>query len=147
MPVITMVTAVFIMVLAHAFLSGKPFPMGRAPFYFSASFLSDWVFSVGVALFIVSMDSMGIEFSDRVTKNLRVAGDFTFPVYLFHFPVIFFLTAVTGYRPETPFSAILFGLIILSIVLGLGFLSERFRPWWRESVKQLAFLLERNKRN
>jgi len=126
-----------IIVIADEKLVEIPFPLGRAPFFFSASFVTDWIFAIGVAFLIAGCNALNINVSEVISNRMRAIGDFTFPIYLFHFPIIFFWTAVSGKKPGTLAEAIPSAMGILFVVFCLSSFTERYRTWWRISAERI----------
>ena len=126
------------MVAASTVLADLPFPLGQPRFFWSASFISDWIFAIGVALVIGAVDTIRYPLgTPRTVALLRLFGDYTFPVYLYHYPVIFFFTAVTGFYAQSFASAVVPALAILIIVIGLSRVTDHFRRRWRQAFTRL----------
>lgn len=132
------VTGALLMGAAHTLWPHRPFPMGTAPFYFSASFLSDWVFAAGVALVMAGINRLPLSAGEQRAQQFRRLGDLTFPIYLFHFPIVFFATHVLAIHPTTWTEGAMWAAAAMAVVLPLSLLNERTRPAWRAWADQLA---------
>lgn len=132
-PIIT--AGIAVLLLSTLFATNLPYKLGKPPMYFSASFFSDWVFSLGVALLIGGIDSVRVKLPTHLLKNLRKAGDYTFPFYLYHFPIIFFFTATTGFRAETFAQGLTAATAVFACVLLFSWCTERWRPLWQATIQ------------
>lgn len=136
-PAITLLAGAMSLLGASTCLAGLPYPLGQPRLFFSASFLSDWLFTLGIALVIASVDTFNTPIPTRLITALRKAGDYTFPVYLFHFPILFFVTALTGFQAQTWAQGIAPAASVLCVVLILAWCTEQQRSWWRKLAEKL----------
>lgn len=120
--------------IVHAFISDQPFSMGVKPLYFSAAFLTDWLVAIGFAAIIAGVDRLDLKVSDEHARKLRKLGDLTFPVYLIHFPILFFTTNALGIKPSGAASATAtaVGVLLVTILASLGI--EKYRHSWRALI-------------
>lgn len=115
-----------------------PLPLGSSALRFSAAFLTDWVTALGVATVIAAFSALRPRApAPRAIAWLRRAGDLTFPLYLFHFPMIVFVTAVVPFDRQDLAQALPMAAAILASALVLGALAERSRPIWQRRFEAL----------
>ena len=108
-----------------------PLPHGAPRWFFSSSFLTDFVTALAVAILIASVAAMRLRWpGERGVAWLRRAGDLTFPLYLFHYPLIVFVTAVMPFDRADPLqvAAVVAGLLAVIAVLGAAV--DTTRPRW-----------------
>lgn len=126
----------------HTFFLEQPFTLGVKPLFFSAAFLTDWFVAIGFAAIIAGVDRLDLKISDAHAKKLRKLGDLTFPIYLIHFPILFFSTAALDIKPTSAVSAAAtaFGILLVTTLASLGI--EKYRGNWR-SMFNSAFDMKR----
>ena len=115
-----------------------PLPLGSSALRFSAAFLTDWVTALGVATVIAAFSASGMRSpAPWASAWLRRAGDLTFPLYLFHFPMIVFVTAAVPFDSRDAAQALPMAGAILASALVLGGLADRSRPAWHDGFERL----------
>src|SRR5258708_3147488 len=130
--------ALLVLVMITFFIPDYPeHPWPLPPFFFSGAFLTDFAAGVALAVNIWCFDHA---FGRRPVpkwhaRSVRWMAQHTFSLYLFHFPLIVFVTAVTLLDPhklwETGFAtaAILFVVLIMS-----AFTESKRQVWYRGGV-------------
>ena len=130
-PMVTFFAGLLLFVASIAAMPPLPFAMGTPRWFFSASFLTDWVTALAVATLVASVAAMRLQWPGaRAIAWLRRGGDLTFPLYLFHYPLIVFLTAALPFDKSSPLqvAGIVAGLLV--VVAALGTAVEATRPRW-----------------
>ncbi len=132
-PYAAFLAGLLLLVASVVALPALPFALGTPRWFFSASFLTDWVTALAVATLITSVAAMPLQWPGaRATAWLRRGGDLTFPLYLFHYPLIVFLTASAPFDKSSPVQAACVVAGLLAVVVGLGAAAEATRvPWTR----------------
>jgi peptidoglycan/LPS O-acetylase OafA/YrhL len=125
-------------ILVHTLFLDQPFNPGAKPLFFSAAFLTDWLVAIGFAAIIAGVGQLDLKISDERAAKLRNLGDLTFPVYLFHFPVLFFITATTQYKPATLGEAIAWATLLLAVIIAISTFTERYRASWRSLFERIV---------
>ncbi len=121
------------LLLVSSIVAMPPLPLavGTPRWFFSASFLTNWVTALAVATLIASVAAMPLEWPGaRVAGWLRRGGDLTFALYLLHYPLIIFLTAALPFDKSNPLHAAGAGAALLALVVTMGAVLERMRPAW-----------------
>ena len=94
---------------------------------------------MAVAALIASVAALPLQGpGPRAVARLRRGGDLTFPLYLFHYPLIVFLSAVL---PMAQASAAQVACVVgglLAVVIGLGVVAEANRPRWTRLFEALV---------
>jgi peptidoglycan/LPS O-acetylase OafA/YrhL len=114
----------------------KPFPYewGYRPLLFSGAFISDWVTAIFVFLTILFFDRAfsSMNPAPRLHSLVRFCSDHTFSLYLYHYPMIVFVTATNLVNPgSSPLVMVFFAAVILCLVLVLSSFTEAKRGAWR----------------
>ena len=120
-------------VLAGLKLNPWPYPIGEAPFYFANQFVTDWVVGLflAVSLWLLPPASnlTGSQIPPLFVKRFRAVADLTFPIYVFHFPLLVLVRVIFGNHVGDPvqfFLAIL-GALIISSMLGMAMDRQRLK--------------------
>ena len=119
--------------LTYPFLPDWPYQGFQPRLTHSAPFGSDLLFGLLITAMIWCADQA---FRDttvpiKLDAIVRWFADHTFSLYLYHFPILFFLAAVVPFdRGNVPMAAAMI-LLTLALVFGLSLLTESKRPAWR----------------
>lgn len=129
-PKLTFAIAIVVMLATISFLPPFPYRIGQVGFWFSSSFLSDWVTALTVGAAIIAFNALNLSPPEELLAAcIRGCAGHTFSLYLYHFPLIAFATATVPFDQSNfwQVSAVV-GCIIL-IVLFLSSITEgqRFR--------------------
>ncbi len=130
-PRATFVAGGLLLVASVVAMPALPLPHGAPRWFFSASFLTDWVTALAVATLVASVAAMPLRWpGERAVAWLRRGGDLTFPLYLFHYPLIVFVTAALPFDRTNPLqvAAVVAGLLV--VVVALGTAVDATRPRW-----------------
>ena len=130
-PRATFIAGGLLLVASIVAMPALPLPHGAPRWFFSASFLTDWVTALAVAMLVASVAAMPLRWpGERAVAWLRRGGDLTFPLYLFHYPLIVFVTAALPFDRTNPLqvAAVVAGLLV--VVVALGTAVEATRPRW-----------------
>lgn len=129
-------TLVLLLIAALAAVGGMPmFPsdLSNRSLLFSGAFLSDWFVALAVGTAILCFESLRLSAPPRIVATaIRRWADHTFSIYLYHFPLIVFATAIVAKREPLPVPLALgLALSVLALVLLLSRLTEARRDIWR----------------
>lgn len=129
--ILVFVIAIAATYACYLFIPPIPHEIGHKPFYMANQFLTDW--AVGL-IFAFSLWAFPMkEFANIPiiwVKKIRRMADFTFPIYVLHYPSLLFCKGVLMDRMSINyqiFISLSFTLFI-SIVLGATF--EHYRSKW-----------------
>ena len=120
-----------------------PKPLGAPPYYFSAGFVSDWGFAAAVAFTIAGCDSWLRSNLDETlahgaaAKAVRNCADHTFPLYLYHFPILVFVTATVPFDKNSTGQRLAMTGATLVVVLVLSWATESQRKRWKSLFEWL----------
>ena len=116
-----------------------PSPLGSAPLFFSAAFLSDWTsgFLVALALFCFERGFANVSISPAAQHYAQRAADCTFSLYLYHYPLVLFATAVASLDRLPVAYAVGSAVAILALIAGLSSITETRRNAWRRGFECL----------
>ena len=135
--VLVVVSLVFAVTMV-IYLKPFPNPLGKAPFFYSNQFLTDWVVGLFIAL---SLWFMPIETKftteSNFTKKFRKVADLTFPIYVLHYPllVLYRLTCNYNLYDLMQMWQALGVVLLISVLLGILLESQRF--YWVQVFKYL----------
>ena len=103
---------------------------GTPPLNFASSFISDGFFAFSVAAWLgFARSILTFDASKKFIKAARRLGDLTFPIYVFHFPVLAVLAALGGAETVVVGPQNRLGLILaLTSTTILSLLAEQLRP-------------------
>jgi len=124
-------------------LPNLPREVGLSPLYYSSAFISDWLFGICIGIFIVAIDLFNLAVSPVLCSRIRAASEYTFPIYLYHYPVIVFIAAAISSTSINGISVALTSLLAFVLVMILSLTTERYRPLWLKSTHSLAAHLPR----
>ena len=93
---------------------------------FSKSFLSSYVIGILVALHLVGISAMSHRLGPYLPERpIRYLASFTFALYLFHYPLLFFFAAVAERTGMTAYRSLLVPVGTLLVVWAVGEVTER----------------------
>ncbi|QDV41305.1 Acyltransferase family protein [Stieleria neptunia] len=134
-------------IVAYATLSGWRFPLqpGTPPLNFSSSFISDNILAIGIAgALVVAEKVFWFDINGAFAKWIRRAGDLTFPIYLFHFPVLVLFAAAGGAVSVESGPSNTGGLVLAFVfTIALSIFSDYFQPSISRLIKS-CFAVIRN---
>ena len=134
-----LVAVLAVMILSYPFLPDWPYAAFNAPFFYSAAFVSALLFGMLVTLLIWFFDQAfhAALISERLDRNVRWLADHTFSLYLYHFPLLFFVGAVVPFdHTEAPVIAGMI-VLVLALILGLSVFTESKRDLWRKAFSRI----------
>jgi peptidoglycan/LPS O-acetylase OafA/YrhL len=119
----------------------RPFPIGQPPFFFANQFLTDWAVGLALAAALWLLPSKGPGVPTVMVKRLHALAELTFPIYVFHFPLLvgWRLVFETHVGDRVEYTVALISVLVISSILGL--LLERQRPRWSRAFGRLFALL------
>lgn len=126
----------FLGAMVGSILLMPPFPCewGYQPLLFSGAFVSDWVTALFVFLCILLFDCAfsSLNPAPRLHSVVRFCSDHTFSLYLYHYPMIVFVTAINLVNAGSSLLTMTFWAVaILLLVLVLSSFTEAKRGAWR----------------
>lgn len=140
--------------VSYLFLKPYPYLIGYKPFYFANQFLTDFITGLLFALSIMVLpENKELNISDKFVKQFREIADYTFPIYILHYPILKLCKALMEYKLHLDIQFYLSLLISLLISVLLGKLFGKFRSNWTEffnyffKMRTLNFILKKNNSN
>jgi peptidoglycan/LPS O-acetylase OafA/YrhL len=129
-----LVLTALVITIAEIFLPDWPFASANPPLFYSSGFGTDVIFGFLVALLIWFFDQAfhHAKVSVRLDAGVRWTADHTFSLYLYHFPLLFFVAAVVPFDHGNAFIAAPLILLVLAAVFGLSIVTESKRKSWRQ---------------
>lgn len=119
-----------------------PMPMilGTSPLFWGAQFFSDWFagFVIASILWVVVSSRIWMKPSPK-DGYLRRIADMTFPVYVFHYPLLLLWRAVLGYTDNSLFELLIVTTVILLICSVIGYFLESKKPYWDRLFERVVF--------
>ena len=100
----------------------------------------DWVVGPLFAAHLAGVHAVAPAFGrglDLVARPVRWLAGATFSIYLFHLPVLQFLTTVTPWQPGAWQNRLLMLPGALAACIALSTVSERRKGWWRTGIEVL----------
>lgn len=132
--ILTLLSIVFLTFFWDFSFFSKAFVFGQAPLYFSSRFVFDWVYGVLVAvnLFSVTFLSALIKIPRFVENVIKYLSSVTFSLYLYHAPLLIFVSALFSYDKSSYVQvlSIILGLVV--IVCMLSQITEKQRNLWKQ---------------
>lgn len=118
--------------LVVAFLPLWPYGLESQRFWFSGAFAADWVTALAVGATIVTFDRLELALPRWSGLDwIRRGADHTFSLYLYHYPLLAFATAVVAFDHAALWPALGVGTGVLGIALALSAATEARREDWR----------------
>jgi len=111
-----------------------PYAVPHRMLFQSGAFISDATLGVLLTLSIWFFDQAfrSAKVPDWLDAWIRWLADHTFSLYLYHFPLLFFVVAVVPFdRASLPQTGAMI-LLVFAIILGLSVFTESKRPGWRK---------------
>jgi peptidoglycan/LPS O-acetylase OafA/YrhL len=128
-------------VVTVLYIPSFPLMVGARPLFFAGQFVTDWMTGSFVALaFWLLPLSKTIVINTPKVKFIRKVADFTFPIYVLHNPLLFFLRFLLRNHPSNYWQMVI--AVIVVIVLGscIGLFIEAQRVLWVNGFKRLLGL-------
>jgi peptidoglycan/LPS O-acetylase OafA/YrhL len=122
-------------------LTGNLYFLHKARF-----FLHDYIVGVLVALNFIGAFNLFKQdqlVSAPIDARVRSAAGYTFTLYLFHFPVLFFLAAFSPWAPTDPLHAAFLVVGTAIAVFAFGEIGEKRKNEWR---RMIAWLWQRGEK-
>jgi peptidoglycan/LPS O-acetylase OafA/YrhL len=121
-----------ITILLMAYLPNWPTQQGYPPLFFSGAFISDWIKGLAITATIYFFERAFFDkpISDKLLKNVRLVADRTFSLYVCHYPLIVFATAIVPFDRSSPWQVSGFILSILSVIFLISTVTESKRWLW-----------------
>ena len=137
-----MATAAFFWVSAR--LPDFPVQHGFYPWFYSGAFITDFVTGMLLTAAIWCFDQgFGqVSVAAQVERGVRWVADHTFSLYLYHFPLIVFATAVVPFDKQNVGQCVAVGAGILAVILALSSITEAKRRAWHQGFAWLWSALE-----
>ncbi len=128
-----LVVAFVVVIASVVFLPDWPWHYGYPPFFFSSAFLSDALIGLLLAALIWFFDQLtrSSQVDARLDAAVRWAADHTFSLYLYHFPLLLFVTAVVPFNRASGLQVSAMVLGFLTLIVLLSAITQSLRPQWR----------------
>ena len=123
-----------LMIQTIVFLQYFPYGVGHKPLIYSGAFVSDFIKALLVSLTIFFFDRAfhSVNLAPTIQSAVRFGSDHTFSLYLYHYPMIAFVTAINLVTPASPnWKKLFFAAVILSLVILFSTFTEAKRGVWR----------------
>ena len=121
------------------YMPDLPVHHGFEPFYYSGAFITDFmtgtVLSAGIWLFDRGFGEMAV--NEPFERGIRWIADHTFSLYLYHFPLIVFVTGVVKFDRTQAWQTIAVVGSVLGVILLLSTLTESKRRLWHQGFSRL----------
>jgi len=120
-----------------------PVHHGFEPFYYSGAFLTDFLNGILLTATIWFFDQGfgDIEVNIPLERAVKWVADHTFSLYLFHFPLVVFATAVIKWDRSQPIETGLVVAGILGVIFVLSTLTESKRRLWHSGLTKVWELM------
>lgn len=120
----------------------------HAPHFFSSRFIPDLLLGLAVAIHFVGLDAAlrrrsGPDKGHWCHRAIRWASGRSFSLYLFHMPILVFISGVVSYDRSSTVAVMGLLLATLLIVLVLSELTEQRRDPWRRLMRRLFSVPEK----
>lgn len=116
--------------LVIVLLPAMPFILGFKPLFFANQFLTDWIIGIlfAAAIWLLPTNSSALKIS--WAKPLRKIADWSFPLYVLHYPLLVLWQATFGWQAGNlkQMWLAMFFVSLVSVVLGI-FLERGRRQW------------------
>lgn len=112
----------------------KTFVFGQAPLYYSSRFVFDWVYGaiMAVNLFSVSLLTPLIKIPRFIESIIKYLSSVTFSLYLYHAPMLIFVSALFSYNKSSYVQILPIMLGIVIVVCMLSQITEKQRGLWKQ---------------
>lgn len=115
--------------------------LGAAPLFYSAYFVSDYLYGLVVFLNLLSLTHLRldhIQVSKTLMRPTHILSTSTFPLYAMHFPLLLFVSTFFPYDRENTSSVIMVVVIIFVLCLALSLCIERTRVHYESFFMYMA---------
>lgn len=117
---------------------------GEAPLYGSNVFVRDNIIGLFIGMFIwffeQSFNSAPV--NRYLESPIRWIAAHTFSLYLYHYPLLVFMTSTGIFDPKKVWSVSLEAILILTLILFLSTFTESKRHWWRNAFNYFWLKIE-----
>ena len=113
--------------------------IGTPPMFFSAAFLSDYIFGLAIGGVILGVELLWGQRAPAawIDVPVRKAAAVSFTLYLIHFPLMVTAGAIFPYNPANPWHICAIVAVILTIALALGSWIEPQRRAWTALLSRI----------
>ncbi len=142
-PIISYTLLILFLIIA-LFLSFVIFPYPSTtesyPLAYSGRFISDYIIGGLIALALIFLpDGSNVHhvIPPKTLKVIREIGDLTFPIYVFHYPLLLLYQNIVDFQVcnSGQFYQAIFTVLLISV--GFGYLCNKFRPYWFSAFRTL----------
>jgi peptidoglycan/LPS O-acetylase OafA/YrhL len=115
----------------------NPNNISNFPFFWSGIFIKDWVVGLFIAAIIFTFDKSFLlsSFFRFCEIPIRWLAAHTFSLYLYHFPLLLFITATRIFNPNILWSLCLETISTLALVVLLSTFTESKRYLFRQAIR------------
>ncbi|WP_225869526.1 acyltransferase family protein [Pedobacter psychroterrae] len=124
-------TSIAIAIVLLKYLPALPFQLGQPPFNYANQFIKDIILGLflSVALYSVT-ETTKTNIQPAFLDRFRKVANLTFPLYLFHFPLLALWQAVFPVRSGDIIQFWIAMISILVIIVPIALFLENKRKWW-----------------
>ena len=134
-----------LIILTFGFCPPYPFIIGSHPFFWAGQFVTDYLMGILFALFFWLLpvkNYISLTVNTEIINFFRKVADLTFPIYVFHWPLLILYKSVFNFR-EANFNQWLSAMTLVLLVSSfLGFWLNKFRPIWDKIFGYLLLKLK-----
>ena len=120
------------------FFNSYPFKLGIKPFFYSNQFISDYLagFFIAIALSTLPNKQSSL-FASRNAYKFRKFADLTFPLYVFHHPLLILWKSIFDYHMNDRLQMWLAISLSIAISLLIGIILENQRHLWTSLFRNI----------
>ncbi|MCW2118494.1 acyltransferase family protein [Flavobacterium sp. 7A] len=127
----TFLLFLFFTFASYVALEPLPYVIGYKPLYFANQFCTDLIsgilFAVTIFLFPTNLQ---MTISDKFVKQFRTVADFTFPIYVLHYPILQLCKVVLNNAGDMQLQFYVSILVSLFFSVVFGYFFNKYRILW-----------------
>jgi peptidoglycan/LPS O-acetylase OafA/YrhL len=139
------ILAILIILLISIIYYVPPYPMiiGSTPLTWAAQFLTDWLTGLVIASIMYITLCWDIP-KMQSPKNgiLRKIADLTFPIYVFHYPLLRLWGASFGFSEGNLLECVVVSLMVLFLCTIIGFYLESRKNLWDSGINKILHYIK-----
>lgn len=121
--------------------------LGASPLFYSAYFVSDYIYGLVVFLNLFSLTHLKlnlVQVPKALMKYTQILSTSTFPLYALHFPMLLFIRCFFPYDRENTSSVIMVVVVIFALCTALSLCIERTRKYYESFFMYMALKMKPN---